>query len=109
MLSPIKRKGAKNLTRSATLAHFFLLLGLVNMANNSLCFDHVTFNSVRGRLSKWYGFLEIDNSTRHGKTAWRFHRMLRSEARVIVMVGKVSPPGTMTMNTTQDGVKNRPS
>ena len=46
--------------------------------------------------------------SRHGQTVWRFHRMLSSEASVIVMVGKVSPPGTMTINTTQDSAKNRP-
>ena len=42
MLSPIKRKGAKDLKRSSTLAHFFLLLGLVNMADNFICLGHVT-------------------------------------------------------------------
>ena len=49
----------------------------------------------------------VQEVSRNGQTAWRFHRMLKSEARV--MVGKVSPPGTMTMSTTQDGVKSRPS
>lgn len=45
----------------------------------------------------------------HGQTAWRFHRMLSSEASVTVMVGTVSLPGMVTVSTPQDGVKNRPS
>ena len=52
---------------------------------------------------------KVQEVSRNGQTAWRFHRMLKSEARVTVMVGTVSPPGTMTMITTQDGVKSRPS
>lgn len=52
---------------------------------------------------------KVQEVSRNGQTAWRFHRMLKSEARVTVMVGTVSPPGTMTKNTTQDGVKSRPS
>ena len=47
--------------------------------------------------------------SRNGQTAWRFHRMLSSEASVTVMVGTVSLPGMMTVSTPQDGVKNRPS
>lgn len=51
---------------------------------------------------------KVQQVSRNGQTAWRFHRMLKSEARVTVMVGTaVSPPGTMTKNATQDGVKSR--
>ena len=39
----------------------------------------------------------------------KLHRMLSSEASVTVMVGTVSLPGTITVDTTQDGVKVRPS
>ena len=52
---------------------------------------------------------KVQEASRNSQTAWRFHRMLRSEARVTVMVGTVSPPGTMTVNITRDGVKNKPS
>ena len=47
--------------------------------------------------------------SRHGQTAWRFHRMLSSKASVTVMVGTVSLPGMVTVSTPQDGVKNRSS
>ena len=52
---------------------------------------------------------KVQEVSGHGQTAWRFHRMLSSEASVTVMVGTVSLSGTITVDTPQDGVKNRPS
>ena len=52
---------------------------------------------------------KVQEVSRHGQTAWRFHRMLSSEASVTVMVGTVSLSGTITVDTPRDGVKNRPS
>ena len=50
---------------------------------------------------------KVQEASRIGQTAKRFHRMWRKEALAGVTVGAVYPAGILTVATIQDGVKNK--